>query len=215
MSSASNWRFEWLKAVTQAENLLPAAKVIATALSVQFANDETRQIDPEVTTLADCVKTSVDTVKRAIRALVDAGWLGKTEGRGRGNRTSYTLLSPGKIISFSTQKKGGTSAPFHYKDKQSSEQRACATVSGVPPLPNFSPRIVYDHDTENIAEWNRWLAKNRMPPIQSLPIRTSDKGGTGYRMPLRYVPSAEDDQHKVRRYILWAVDQQEISYAAQ
>lgn len=233
MCSAAINRFEWLKAVTQAEGLRPASKVMATALAVQFADDKTGQLNPKVPTLADYVKTSIDTAKRAIKALVDAGWLVRTEGRGRGNHTSYTLCSPVKIISFSTQKKGGstapltkekgaalrgkggTTAPFHYKDKQSYEQKARATGGDVSPIYNLSIRMVYDHDTETIAEWNRWLADNGLPSLQSLPIRTSDKGGTGYQMPLRFVPSSENDQRKVRQYIRWKSDQREVSYAAQ
>lgn len=233
MDSIGINRFEWLKAVTQAEDLLPAAKVVATALSVQFANDETGQLNPTVPTLADYVKVSVDTVKRAIKALVNAGWLGKTEGRGRGNSTCYTLLSPGKIISFSGQNKGGTAAPlakqkgaqlrgkggtaapFHYKVKQSYEQKGRARFGGAPPPPIFSARIVYDDQTEDIADWNRWLAENELPSLQQLPIRTSDRDGTGYQMPFRFVPSDEKHQNRVRNYIRWVFDQQEVHHAAQ
>ncbi|MCB1349281.1 MAG: hypothetical protein KDK11_11815 [Maritimibacter sp.] len=106
MSAAFLNRFEWLKAVMQAEDLNPAAKNVATALAVQFANDQTGQINPSVVTLADYLKTSGDTVKRAVRALVEGGWLGRTEGRGRGNRTTYILLSPGRVVAISDAKKG-------------------------------------------------------------------------------------------------------------
>ena len=84
MSNTAINRFEWLKAVTQDGNLLPMAKVVATALSVQFTDDKTGQLNPKVTTLADYVKVSMATLKRAIRALVDAGWLGKNRGPGPG-----------------------------------------------------------------------------------------------------------------------------------
>jgi len=105
--SASINRFEWLKAVTQCDGLMPISKVIATALAIQFANDETGQINPSVPTLASYVKTSKDTIKRGIRALVKAGWLDRSEGRGRGNHTNYTLCSPGKVVSISRPKKEG------------------------------------------------------------------------------------------------------------
>ena len=51
MSNPSINRFEWLKAVMQAEVLTPTAKNVATALAVQFANAETGQINPSQETL--------------------------------------------------------------------------------------------------------------------------------------------------------------------
>lgn len=103
-NSAIN-RFEWQKAVLQQQALTPATRLVAAALATQFANDETGQLNPSMETLAAFLGVSLASVKRAIRALVDAGWLHRTEGRGRGNVTSYTLVSPGKIIRFRSPKK--------------------------------------------------------------------------------------------------------------
>lgn len=102
-------RFEWLKAVNRSD-LLSRAKVTAAALAVEFCNDETGRLDPGLDTLADATGQTIDTVKRAIRDLTEGGWLARTEGRGRGNKTEYTLLSPGKVIAISSAKKG---APVH------------------------------------------------------------------------------------------------------
>ncbi len=99
-------RFEWLKAVLQDGDLPDRAKTIASVLAVQFANDDTGQINPSASTLADYIGASKDTVKRAVADLVAAGWIARTEGRGAGNRTQYTLLSPGKVVPFTGQKKG-------------------------------------------------------------------------------------------------------------
>lgn len=141
-------RFEWTKAVNRSELML-RAKVVAFALAVEFCNEETGRLDPGLSALADATGQTVDTVKRAIRDLTDAGWLARTEGRGRGNKTAYTLLSPGNVVSILTAKKGapvhqvkgGTRAPLssekgapvhgkggtrptcYNKDKQSLEQR--------------------------------------------------------------------------------------------
>lgn len=205
-------RFEWLKAVTQAD--LPAqAKVVATALAVQFANDESRQINPSMTTLAEYVKTSVDTIKRAIRALVEGGWLARTEGRGAGNSTLYKLLSPGKIIRFAAVRraanrgekkganlhlqvqkkganlrgKGGKSAPS-YKDEQSYEQKARA--SGYRPSPHLR-RCIHPGTHREIA-WDEWLLSRGFPSLAKLGQRSSDANGTGWDAPFSVPPKLDD-----------------------
>ncbi|GFE52104.1 hypothetical protein So717_38570 [Roseobacter cerasinus] len=99
-------RFEWHKAVMQVRSLNATAKVVAGALAVQFANDETGQLNPGLTTLIEYLGLSLSTLKRAIKDLTDAGWLSRTEGRGAGNCTNYTFLAPCKIIPFRPSKKG-------------------------------------------------------------------------------------------------------------
>ncbi|WP_172332397.1 hypothetical protein [Mangrovicoccus sp. HB161399] len=103
MTAASVNRFEWLKAATRSE-LPTLSKVVATALAVQFADDRTGKLCPAVTTIAEFVGSSLSAVKRALKALVEGGWLGRTEGRGRGNLTRYTLLVPGKVVPFRSSK---------------------------------------------------------------------------------------------------------------
>lgn len=245
MSSPSNWRFEWLKAVMQADGLPSTAKNIATVLSIQFANNETGRIDPSLAQMADYIKASPDTVKRAIRALVNAGWLSRTEGRGRGNYTSYTLCSPGKVISLSGQKrranppsekggksaplpaekgaelrrKGGKSAPFHYKDKQSLEQKARATSQQ--PSPHLC--AVVHRGSFHETDWNDWLADRGYPSLTEIGERSSDAGGTGWNMPWRSPPTAEDGTGKriAENRVWWLVNraneraESEVRYAAQ
>jgi len=123
MSELSVNRFEWLKGALQSPDLNSTAKALASALAVQFTNDETGQTNPKVTTLAEFLGMSVATVKRAIVDLVKARWLHRTEGRGNGNRTRYTLVSPGKIVRFrarqtakSAPEKGAEMTPFTGSD---------------------------------------------------------------------------------------------------
>ncbi|WP_424978399.1 helix-turn-helix domain-containing protein [Leisingera sp. S232] len=99
-------RFEWLKAVLQVRNLNSTAKLVASALSVQFANDETGQLNPGLATLMEFLGLPLSTLKRAIKQLIDAGWLSRTEGRGAGNCTRYNLLAPQKIVPFRPNRKG-------------------------------------------------------------------------------------------------------------
>lgn len=246
-------RFEWAKAVNRSD-LLDRAKTVAWALAVEFCNDETGRLDPSLKTLAEATGKTVDTVKRAIRDLTTSGWLARTEGRGRGNKTEYTLLSPGKVIAISSAKtgapthhekggtgapltrekgapvhraKGGTGAPLtkekgapvhgkggtgalsYNKDKQTYEQkgRAC---------PARSLRIIHATDAEKVASWNAWLSENGFPSLQQLTaLKGGDSHGPGYLMPRLWVPSCDEDQAMIREFVLWAVDCEEVRYAAQ
>ena len=196
-------RFEWLKAVNRAD-LLPRCTKVAAALAVEFYNDETGRLDPGVNTLADATGQTVDTVKRAIRDLTDCGWLARTEGRGRGNKTEYTLLSPGKVIAISTtqkgahthQAKGGTHAPLpkekgapvrgkggthalsHNKDKQTLNKPGADHD-------RFrhhqftgnaweGPTVVSATNHAALGEWGRWLKAEGFPALSEFPIKRHD-----------------------------------------
>lgn len=128
MCNAQINRFEWQKAVLQSADLNATAKALASAMAVQFANDETGQLNPSVTTLADYLKASKASIKRAVKALVDGGWLGRTEGRGRGNRTVYRLLSPGRVVALPARKKGAESAPKKGRTHAPSPEKGCRFV---------------------------------------------------------------------------------------
>ena len=217
MSAAFLNRFEWLKAVMQAEDLNPAAKNVATALAVQFANDQTGQINPSVVTLADYLKTSGDTVKRAVRALVEGGWLGRTEGRGRGNRTTYILLSPGRVVAISDAKKGadmhekgGNAAPSRIE--QSFEQNG-APAEGYRQAERYrhhrfagnaweGPAMVSGADHAALGEWGRWLIAEGFPPLAAFPIKRAGgkRGSEFYGLPWKRPPTTAQTADEARAY---------------
>lgn len=203
MSNGQFNRFEWLKAVVQSGGLKDRSKTVATALAVQFANDKTGQINPSVRTLADYTTQSIDTVKRAVKELVDDGWLGRTEGRGRGNKTAYVLVSPGKVVPISAPKKGcshapltgqkgatmhrkgGNHAPSYNKDKQSFEQReskpqqyrshrfAGNSFDGLTLIPSSNQEALY--------AWGHWLKAQGFPALDQYPIeRQGQKSGSSF-----------------------------------
>lgn len=197
-------RHEWLKAVTQDDSLTDRAKVMAVALWT-FSNDDTGQLNPTVPTLADYVKRNIATVKRAVADLVLAGWLSKTEGRGRGNRTSYELLSRGKVVAFrvdnhpsnSAPKKGATvrfkgkekgaavltkgcsSAPFYNKEEQPYEQRD--DVRQRYRLHYFTGNnypgltLVASSNRDALYAWGRWLKEQGFPALDHYPIEILGK----------------------------------------
>ncbi len=103
-------RFEWVKAVAQSD-LLDRAKVVAWALAVNFCNEETGRTDPGLKEISKATGKTIDTLKRAIRDLIGAGWLSRTEGRGAGNKTVYTFLSPGKVVLISQAKRAANTSP--------------------------------------------------------------------------------------------------------
>jgi len=201
MPNAHINRFEWLKAVLQFEDLSPSAKTVASALAVKFANDGTAQINPSVRTLAAFTSQSIDTIKRAVKALVDAGWMERTEGRGRGNKTRYTLLSRGEVVQLSgqnkrcinppsTNQKGAAAhqkesndAPSYNKDKQSLEQTGGRTSHKRPDaISQFAnrrfygngydgPRLIPSTDHFALNEWNAWLTERGFPKLHQMPIK--------------------------------------------
>ena len=193
-------RFEWLKAVLQAEELTPTAKNVASAIAVQFANDETGQINPSQETLADFLKVHRDTVKRVLRELRNAGWLMATGDGGRGKAPFMRLLSPGKIIPFGVRKrgdksspdpekrggdlwgKGGRNTPPLLKDKQSKNKEGARETDAPDPIPiryrdhrfigsiTSGPRIVPSTDFGSLNRWADWLADEGFPRLCDTPL---------------------------------------------
>lgn len=193
-------RYQWLKAVLKSD--LPArAKVAASALAVVSMNDETARCDPGLNKILTDSGLSKDTLKRALRDLIDAGWLSRTEGRGSGKKTRYTLCSPGQIVPFrqpekvadlhtkkggtgalseeqkgaQVHSKGGTGALSYYKDKHTSN------IQGADPdrFANHrftgnafdGPVLVREKDHGNLSAWGRWLMAEGFPPMSAIPVR--------------------------------------------
>lgn len=218
--SESKWRFDWLKAVIQDHNLTAISKVIATTLAAEFANDRTRETFPSMEKMASYIGVSLPTVKRAIRALVEAGWLGRTEARGSGHITQYSLLSPGKVVAFvsvkkgvrsdlskpekgSTMKaKGVRSEPFHNKEEQYFNNRGGKPQ--VRPFPNRCAVIPFGSEAE--AAWDDWYAENRLPSLSEMGVKSSDANGRGWDALSKYPPNQEDHDEidRTLRHAAWA-----------
>lgn len=210
-------RFEWAKAVLQAEGLSGTAKNIAAAISLQFANDETGQINPSQETLADYLKVHRDTIKRAMRELRNAGWMLLMGTGGRGKAPQIRLLTPGKIIPF-RRSKGGTNHPVqdekrggdlqlkgrqitppHYKEEQSLEQRG-RPIPKERPLavephmktrffgkPTEGPRVVPKSDWVALNAWSEFMSDHGFPKPIDLPLVQQAEKGGGVFF---YLPSA-------------------------
>ena len=91
-------RWGWLRAVSGDGSISPMARLLACALVTNFSHHQTAHCAPGFDTLADALCTSVDTIKRAVRDLASAGWLIRTEGRGRGNRSEIFFLGSSNVV---------------------------------------------------------------------------------------------------------------------
>lgn len=245
MRSAQINRFEWLKAVMQNADLNATAKALASAMAVQFANDETGQLNPSVATLADYLKASKDSIKRAVKALVDGGWLGRTEGRGRGNRTVYRLLSPGRIVALPARKKGAEQAPEKGRNAAPSPEKKGADLRGkggnaapsyieqsleqnraaVEPWRShrFSgnvwdgPAYIPEGDTNRLYPWGRWALDRLGLPLSALPIKLNGgkKAGAVLALPWSQPPKNEAQEIEARAYFTDLLEVEGARHAAQ
>lgn len=216
-------RFDWLKSVMRSD-VSPSAKNVATVLAVQFANDETGQLNPSRDTLADYLNVHRDTIKRAIRELKNAGWLIVFEGRGRGNSSGFRLVSPGKVVAITAAQKradlhpkkgadvhpyqkekgadlhgkGGKSAPSYIRQEQSFEQRA-REANGRCPVDRLS-RI--ELGSYRATAWDEWLIERGWPCLADL--RVKQEGG--YLVPFPMPPEDPDGAatRVANRYLSWA-----------
>lgn len=245
MGSATINRFEWLKAVMQSEGLNAGAKLVASAMAVQFANDETGQLNPSLRTLAGYVKASSDTVKRSVKALVEGGWLARTEGRGRGNKTTYRLASPGKIISLAHPEKGakspnikggksaplpkekganlrgkgGKSAPSYIEQSIEQKDRPFAAFQNhrFNGSPFNGPTYIPQKDWNRLNPWADWLADHGFPKLIDIPISAAgSKPGTSvFALPYSQPPKNPDQTAEAIAYFTAMNDAKEVRHAAQ
>lgn len=200
MTSANINRFEWVKAVLQSEGLTPTAKTAATAIAIQFTNDETGQANPSQSTLADYLKVHKDTIKRVLRELRNAGWLLITGTGGRSKAPQMRLLAPSKIIPFRLSQRGGKSSPepekrggnmctkggqitpSHNKDEQSLEQRDGDVPTTRPSVLKQFDQLRYEGnpfdglrsiprtDWPALNQWAELMRNHGLPQLSSLPI---------------------------------------------
>lgn len=206
-------RFEWLKAIMQRRDLTTASKVVASALSVQFANGQTGQINPSLDTLVEYLGLSLATIKRAIKQLAQSGWLDRTEGRGAGNHTRYSLKTPCKIMPFRARKKrsqasfydhekGSTEnakgfvSELSYKAEQSKEQKAALEASRLDGEPSASargaPRTSGAFVSKRSFACRQWEAFSKEAlgdwMERAFPEVLRD-GEAGYLVPTKYPPT--------------------------
>ncbi|OWJ78557.1 helix-turn-helix domain-containing protein [Haematobacter genomosp. 1] len=108
-----NWnsaRWRWLEAMLRERDLPAAAKNLATVIVTQAADHATGDCLWHNEGFAEALAVSVDTVKRAFRSLANAGWLIRSDGRGRGKRAVMVFMMPGNIAQAAPGKRGNHAA---------------------------------------------------------------------------------------------------------
>lgn len=118
-------RYGWVDAVCSDASLGAQAQVLAHFLAMRYANRHTAQCDPGMPELERATGRSRSTLKRAIAELIDAGWITRVVGRGRGNRSGYGFLTRARVVALkgvkSGPKKGANTEPFYTAEKGSDQ----------------------------------------------------------------------------------------------
>ncbi|MDO6726255.1 hypothetical protein Q4544_04840 [Cognatishimia sp. 1_MG-2023] len=220
-------RFEWLKAVLQCADLNSSTKAVASALSVQFANDKTGQLNPSLNILDEFLAgMSLATIKRCLRQLVEFGWLFRTEGRGAGNNTEYDLRAPRKINPFRTRKKGATASfsdaekgsPMiekrltgdlsYIKEKQSKEQKAALELDLQERGPSNSAcgsgsgAVFVSRQSFGCRQWEMFTDRMFDTWIERTFPEVCKNGERGYWLPDRFPPTNKSDWPAWRSWLI-------------
>lgn len=199
-------RHEWLKAVNKDSKLPHRAVRVALALWTR-GNETDDHVYPGMDDIMEQSGLSRDTAKRGLLDLVGAGWLHRTEGRGRTNYTVYTFCSPGKVIAISSgkrganmpQEKGGSSALSGQKKGAALQEKGCSSALSYNKakqsyeqkgarLDQFKDHLFFGNataglmlvpiaDHDRLNAWAEWLAGENFPPLHALGIKAASENG--------------------------------------
>jgi len=221
-------RFEWLKAVLQCADLNSSTKAVASALSVQFANDKTGQLNPSLKTLDEFLAgMSIATIKRCLKQLVEFGWLFRTEGRGAGNHTEYDLRAPAKIIPFRSKKKDapmslyeerkgssmtdkGSMGDLSYiRKEQSKEQKTALEPDLLDGGPSGSARegstteaVFVSRQSFGCRQWEKFTERMFGAWIDRILPEVIENGERGYLLPAKFPPTNKNDWVAWRNWLI-------------
>uniref|UniRef100_UPI00384C84B1 helix-turn-helix domain-containing protein n=1 Tax=Salipiger thiooxidans TaxID=282683 RepID=UPI00384C84B1 len=124
------------------------------------------QCDPSIPALEALTGRSRSTIKRAISELVEAGWMTRITGRGRGRASGYGFLTRGRVVALkgfkSGPRKGSGSEPL-YGSQKGSDQTQKGVKSGpayikAEPCKNHGARATAPMPSENPM-----VSRPRMP----------------------------------------------------
>lgn len=134
-------RFGWAESVRRDHCISDKAKVVAHCLAFDFANADTARCDPRYIDIIDVIGGSEATIKRAIRDLVEANWIVRISGRGRGNASGYAFVTRAKIVRLKGVKndpRKGVKSDLFY-DPQKGSNLSLKGVKNEPPYNKDKP----------------------------------------------------------------------------
>lgn len=115
-------RWDWHRAMMGDTTLNATAKNLGTVIVTQAADCSSGECWWHNDRFAEALGVTVSTVKRAFKALAEAGWLVRTDGRGRGNHATLIYLMPGNLVPISA-------AAARPKNRQTAPEKRSATAT--------------------------------------------------------------------------------------
>jgi len=111
ISDWRNARWEWLERLEADLGLSLTARYLASVLVRKHGYDDDRPCSYSMKTMAAWLHVSVDTVKRTLKELGAAGWIYRTEGRGRTNCGVIIFLKGSNVVPMKALKSSQTVQP--------------------------------------------------------------------------------------------------------
>lgn len=163
-----------------------------------FADGDTGECWPSFATLAKLTQKSLDTIKRAIRELEQAGYIALRRGNGRGNQSVFTLrvppqkgctIAPLPVKRGAKLRKKGSKSAHAYKEEPHQRTRMRERSNTEPWHRGKLIHVASGHNQQRL--WRAWLAEEGWGDPESLCLIEND--GT-LLVPLFFPP---DENHPV------------------
>ena len=208
-------KLQWLQQLSCDGELSDSAKCVALYIVTTHLNGHTAKAWPSYQTIADATGKSVKTIQRAVRELEAKDWLEVQRGNGIGHNTEYrpsasTILRASgarektdKIVTLYSDE-GGQIRPQRRSDLSSEGGQICPPnlekekINKPNPREDAPPRVetrravplvfVAEAQAKQIGQWRDWLARNHLPSLEKLELRTRNSGRPGYHLPGYWPP---------------------------
>lgn len=204
-------RWLWAKALAADGSLSAFARLLGYTLAIGYANAETAECRPSVSTLIKTLASSRSTVQRALSDLEGAGWIARLGGQSPTTAARYRFelgnLYPTsraarlqKPVPELTQEPvselGVTCVSFEnppippYKDKPKLKQNSPARGTSLSPRqllrgksrPSPHLSVIVADGSEEEGAWEVWLDANGFPPLGRIGKRVDHGMITGWEM---------------------------------
>ncbi|AOG10469.1 MAG: helix-turn-helix domain-containing protein [Alphaproteobacteria bacterium] len=209
-------KLQWLQQLSCDKDLSDNARSIALYIVTTHMNGHTEKAWPSYQTIADATGKSVKTIQRAIRELEDKEWFDVRRGNGIGHNTEYSPSAFSILRACEAREKtdrivtlragqGGQIRPQRQSDMSGKGGQIC------PPNPekekiyipnareersitgNQQPAVpaifVADTKIEQLHQWQKWLGSRGLGTLDTLSVRATANGKTGYLLPGHWPPA--------------------------
>lgn len=205
-------KLQWLQLLSRDHDLGDCAKSVALYIVTTHMNGHTEKAWPSFQTIADAMGKSVKTIQRAVRELETGGWFEVRRGNGVGHNTEYrpstnSILRAGdlrektaKIVPLrplqdgqrcperqsNVSHEGGHRCPPNPERELINKPNAHARARHVPTIPKI---FLAGERKRQIEEWQAWLIRHDLPPLEQLSIAETRNGKLGFVLPSYWAPS--------------------------